>query len=236
MPQGCRRPADQPDILPQLLGAPSSVRRLLHIPDGQGLPGLVGLGAGDGVPRREVCLVGAHALSVHAPPAVGEHPVQDQLHPLGGRRVLLPLVVDDALGGVDDGVPGKPGLVHGLAQVGGGLGVLDGTVPLHRPLKALPHGLLQGEVRIGDQRLRRLPVVGVQLRVVELEGVDAPLPHALIAPPGDVLGRVNGEDPPLGVHPHGALLVGLEDRLLLLRRQAVQLHAAALPQNAVQPS
>ena len=72
--------------------------------------------------------------------------------------------------------------------------------------------------------------------MVKLEGVDAPLPHALIAPPGDVLGRVNGEDPPLGVHPHGALLVGLEDRLLLLRRQAVQLHAAALPQNAVQPS
>ena len=66
----------------------------------------------------EIPAVGSHLFAGHGGVAMGEHIVQNQLHPLGRRHVLLPLIGDDPLGCVDNDVTGKPGFIHGLTQVG----------------------------------------------------------------------------------------------------------------------
>ena len=162
---------------------------------------------------------------------MGEHIVKNQLHPLGRRHVLLPVVRYNAFRRVNDGVTGKPGFVHGLPQVGRGLRRLLYRVALHGPLIAAAHGLLEGEVCIRDQGIGRFLIVVVQLRVVELEGVHVSAANRLHPPPVDVLLRVDLEHLAGGVHAHGALLVGPENGILLGLRHGIQVRPLPPKQN-----
>ena len=108
--------------------------------------------------------------------------------------------MDNALRCVDDLRPGKPRLVHGLPQVRGRLHTLVDLVPLHGTLIASVHGELQRQVRVRDQGLRRLLVIAVQLRVVELESVHVSAAHAVRCPAVNVLLRVNLVHLSAGIH------------------------------------
>ena len=153
----------------------------------------------------DVVLVGWD-ISIHGLIAVCQHIVQHELHPLCSGDVLLAVVVNDGVQGFLDLIVREAVVVQ---QHGDPLRRCPLGPPVFIPglviaqAKGLPALFCDRELI--QQLRRRLAVIPVHLRMVELEGVDPPVSHILAAALVNMLGRVNLIDPSAGIHVHVTL-------------------------------
>ena len=134
--------------------------------------------------------------------AVCQHLIKQQLHALCRGKVLLPVVVNDSLDRAVDVVVSHALVVEQprdpLAHAALGANVLVIARLMARPADKLAAAL--SEAHFLRKIRRRFREVLVQLRVVELEGVHAPLADACAVSPVDVLARVHAVDLVVRIH------------------------------------
>ena len=134
--------------------------------------------------------------------AVCQHVVQQQLHALRRREVFLPVVMDDRAQRAVDVVVAHALVIQqprdALAHASLGADVFVVARLAARPADEL--AALLGKAHLLLQDRRRVSVIAVQLGVVELEGVHAPLAHARAVAPVDVLILIHAIDILFRVH------------------------------------
>ena len=186
--------------------------------------------AGDGLLCCNVCFVRRDALSVDISIAVCQHVVQQQLHALRRREVFLPVVMDDRVKRAVDLVVAHALVIQqpcdALAHAALGADVFVVARLAARPADEL--AALLGEAHLLLQDCRRVRVIAVQLGVVELEGVHAPLAHARAVAPVDVLILIHAIDILFRVHGHRAVFQPIFNLLrVLLVAVLKKIHALA---------
>ena len=133
---------------------------------------------------------------------VCQHVVQQQLHALRRREVFLPVVVDDRTQRAVDVIVAHALVIQqpcdALAHAALCADVFIVARLAARPADEL--AALLGEAHFFLQDCRRVRVIAVQLGVVELEGVHAPLAHARAVAPVDVLILIHAIDILFRVH------------------------------------